>query len=629
MTNSITVTNLLPLDSTRASSPQELPASQDVGDTSPEQQLEGEFGTLLAQMVLGAAVQAPLAVINGIGVLPEGTDAVQDSPENQTASVSDKSHPMPFAVPVPSLLQAQAKSAQGNEYTETIESVTNVFPLPSTEVAAGARGEQSDDVKTTNATSLPVNNVREHEGSNKEKIAFISSTEIVAEGQEQQSHEAKVVDGTRLPTSNARENGEVTKGKTTVVPQAEIMAKGQKEQSDDARVTDATRLPVNNARENGEVTKGKITAAPQTAIAAEGQKKQSDDAKITDATRLPVNNVRKDEAVNKGKTTSQGLSPILPGDHETKAQDFPEKKPDSVIKNLPLSSKENSVSQQNSVAGEAQFFQNHSQKISAGRTDESKVAEPVVDPNQETAVTPEIKKDFLKPAPAIVQTQIQSTSKVSKENQYGSETDAQGKESQNKSASGVQAAESSQSRDTVVKPVVTSQGGRGSYQQFAHMSSEHLMVKSPEQVSTEQPSPLTPELSKSIIDQITKELTFRMKDNVSEIRVLLKPESLGEVVVNMKMEESKITAQINVDQSTVKAAVELQLPQLRQALAERGIEIHRIDVLAADQSLARESRDQQSGKSKKRSSGGVTGIEEQDLNYSPRSLGYNTIELLI
>lgn len=624
MTNPIAVTNLLPLDSARASSQQELLASQDVGDASSEQQLEGEFGALLAQMVLGAAVQAPLTVTGGIGVLPETNDAALDASENPIGPVSNKSLPMPFAVQVPSLLQA--KNTPGNESTETAATVAKASPLSSTVAVAEEQGEQSGKEKVTDGRSAPATNVRENTEFIQGKTAVVSSTEIVAGEQGERFGDATITHTANVPTNNVRKSAESTEGK--IVPAPEPPAGKQVERTDDATITNAARLPATNAHESAGATKGKIASAPAPAIAAGKQGEQPNAVKITDATNLPVNNLRNDGEVNKGKTIHQVFSPILQIDHEAAVQHVPEKEPIGVIKNLPLDSKEKITLQQNSVAVAAQFTQSRSQKVGAGRTIESKVTEPVVVPNPDTAIILEGKKDFLKPAQAIVQPQIQSDSKTIKENHNESETETQAKDGQNTSISAAKAAESSQSHDAVVKPVTTSQSGRGSHQPFTQMPSEHLTAKVAEQVSTEQLSPLTPELSKSVIDQITKELTFRMKDNVSEIRVLLKPESLGEVVVSMQMEESKITAQINVDQSNVKAAVEAQLPQLRQTLAERGIDIHRIEVFVADQSLARESRDQQSGKSKKRG-GNIIGSEEHDLNYSPRSLGYNTIELLI
>lgn len=504
MTNPISVIASTPLDPTRASSQQEPLGSQDAGGKSSDQQLEGEFGALLAQMVLGAAVQAPIAVTGGIGVQPEVKEPAGNSSEIQTKSLSDKSPAMPFMLTAPSPLQQKATGTATGEQIENPAAATKIISL--------------------------------------------------------------------LPTEKA-------------------------------------------SREQSE---------------------QTDEAKVVDVANLPTNNLRKSAGLDKGKIAIQEFKPILQVDIEMKAQNLSEKVADSVIKNLPVSSKEKVALQQNSIVMEPQSPQTLSRKLNVERTNEVKVSEvkivaPVVVPNPDSSVVPDVKKDFLKPAQVIAQTQIQSNTETIKENHSEGEDggNTQNKESQSKSTSSAKAVEPSVAREIAVKPTNASQGSRGTYQQFAQMSSEYVTAKNAERIVAEQLAPLTPELSKSIIDQIAKEMTFRMKDSMSEIRVSLKPESLGEVVVNMQMEESKITAQINVDQSNVKAAVESQLPQLKQTLAERGIEIHRIDVLVADQSLARESRDQQSGKSKKRNDEFLTGIEEHDINYSPRSLGYNTIELLI
>ncbi len=498
MTNPISVIASTSLDPARASSRQEPLGSQDVEAKSSEQRPEGQFGSLLAQMVLGAAIQAPIAVTGGIGVQVEVKEAAGSVSEIQSRSTSEESPALPFKLNVPASVQVQTMNTEVSGQTEAPATVPSSLPI----AKATAKAEQADEAKVVDVKNLPMNNLREITGS------------------------------------------------------------------------------------------------------------------------------------DKGKITIQGFTPILQVDNGVKIQNLPQKEPDNAIKSLPIDLKDKVAPQQKITVMEPQSPENFSRKVSVERISEmkapeAKVVEPVVVPNPNSSATADVKTDFLKSVQPTIQAQVQSNPKTIKENRSESEGDTQSKESQNKSTSAAKAVESSVAREIAVKPVNNSQGGRGTYQQFAQMSSEHLVTKNAERVVAEQLLPLTPELSKSIIDQIAKEMTFRMKDNVSEIRVSLKPESLGEVTVNMQMEESKLTAQINVDQSNVKAAVESQLPHLRQTLAERGIEIHRIDVLVADQSLARESRDQQSGKSKKRNGELLTGIEEQDINYSPRSLGYNTIELLI
>ncbi len=142
------------------------------------------------------------------------------------------------------------------------------------------------------------------------------------------------------------------------------------------------------------------------------------------------------------------------------------------------------------------------------------------------------------------------------------------------------------------------------------------------------PIPLPHEISRSVLDQIVKGLTFTVTDTVQEMRVTLKPESLGEVVLKMKMEDGGLQAQIDVAQPAVKAAVESQITDLRQALVDRGINVQRIDVVASGQSAnvadGRTNRDTRFRQKGSKRSDPVDRVEEIQQT---RSLGYNTLEV--
>ena len=146
----------------------------------------------------------------------------------------------------------------------------------------------------------------------------------------------------------------------------------------------------------------------------------------------------------------------------------------------------------------------------------------------------------------------------------------------------------------------------------------------------ELPFPLPRELSRAVIDQVIKGLTVTMTETTQEMRVTLKPESLGEVVLKMKMEDGRLQAQIDVAQPAVKAAVESQLTDLRQALQDRGIDVQRIDVVASGQSTNVADGQTQRGNNYKQKGGkrhdSFEGIDEIP---QARSLGYNTLEVIM
>ena len=128
--------------------------------------------------------------------------------------------------------------------------------------------------------------------------------------------------------------------------------------------------------------------------------------------------------------------------------------------------------------------------------------------------------------------------------------------------------------------------------------------------------------------QIAEELQVRSQEHLSEIKVMLKPESLGEVLLKVKMEDGKMTAQIDVNQANVKVALESNLPQLREMLVSRGIDIDRIDIIANGQTWPRESHREQTERSKQhgRKKLNDNTIDRYEGN---RSMGYNTIEYVM
>ncbi len=146
----------------------------------------------------------------------------------------------------------------------------------------------------------------------------------------------------------------------------------------------------------------------------------------------------------------------------------------------------------------------------------------------------------------------------------------------------------------------------------------------------ELPMPLPRELSRAVVDQVIKGLTVTMTDTTQELRVTLKPESLGEIVLKMKMEDGRLQAQIDVAQPAVKAAVESQLTDLRQALQDRGIDVQRIDVVASGQSAnVADGQTPRGGKYKQKGGKRQEPLEGIDEIQQARSLGYNTLEVIM
>jgi flagellar hook-length control protein FliK len=142
-------------------------------------------------------------------------------------------------------------------------------------------------------------------------------------------------------------------------------------------------------------------------------------------------------------------------------------------------------------------------------------------------------------------------------------------------------------------------------------------------------SQLPPDTARSVMNQVVKGFALQMNGGHSELRVKLEPESLGEVVLHVRMDEGKMQAQIDVTQAGVKAALESNLPQLRLSLSERGIDVQRLDVsFTGDHPANASGRGHGDGTSRQglRRNAEVEAIEQYATG---RLMGYNTMELVM
>lgn len=134
---------------------------------------------------------------------------------------------------------------------------------------------------------------------------------------------------------------------------------------------------------------------------------------------------------------------------------------------------------------------------------------------------------------------------------------------------------------------------------------------------------------KAIVEQIVHALSVQIKENKAEVRVMLQPESLGEILVKVKMEKGTMHAEIDVTNPTTKAILEVNLPQLRDVLTTRGIEMQRIEIVSSYQAgtgTSEQRKDLKESKSKHSALGEEeTPTDEEQL----RNLGYNTMEITL
>ena len=134
----------------------------------------------------------------------------------------------------------------------------------------------------------------------------------------------------------------------------------------------------------------------------------------------------------------------------------------------------------------------------------------------------------------------------------------------------------------------------------------------------------------SVLDQISSSMVVQLRDKNSEMRVFLQPESLGEVLVKVKQNGGKLEAEIEASNPTTRTMLEGSIPQLREYLVSRGVDLQRIEVAAEHQASMNTASS--AHQEMKHNRGKQTPRPEEDAAESEgtlRNLGYNTMEHIV
>jgi len=84
--------------------------------------------------------------------------------------------------------------------------------------------------------------------------------------------------------------------------------------------------------------------------------------------------------------------------------------------------------------------------------------------------------------------------------------------------------------------------------------------------------------SNQVMEQIVRGIELNLKGEYGEIRLQLKPDSLGEVEVRIASNNGIVSAEFIAESQRVKALIEAGLPQLKQQLIEQGLNVQELSV---------------------------------------------------
>ena len=85
-------------------------------------------------------------------------------------------------------------------------------------------------------------------------------------------------------------------------------------------------------------------------------------------------------------------------------------------------------------------------------------------------------------------------------------------------------------------------------------------------------------LEESVITQLTDKVSAAVKTGVTEIRLLLRPESLGEMRVKLTLDGDVVMAKIYVENQQVKHIIETNMQSLKDSLAQHNLQTGSFDV---------------------------------------------------
>ena len=90
-----------------------------------------------------------------------------------------------------------------------------------------------------------------------------------------------------------------------------------------------------------------------------------------------------------------------------------------------------------------------------------------------------------------------------------------------------------------------------------------------------------------LIEQFAENVKVTVAENASSMEMQLNPENLGKVYLQISSEQGSVRAQIAASNEAVKAALEIQVAELRETLEQAGIKVDSIEVTVASHEFER------------------------------------------
>ena len=88
----------------------------------------------------------------------------------------------------------------------------------------------------------------------------------------------------------------------------------------------------------------------------------------------------------------------------------------------------------------------------------------------------------------------------------------------------------------------------------------------------------------TVMEQVTPKLQFAMRSGLTEMRIQLRPESLGDMRMRIRVEGDVVLAKIEVENQQVKEILERNLPMLKDALSQQSLSAGSFEIRVSNNS---------------------------------------------
>jgi chemotaxis protein MotD len=115
-------------------------------------------------------------------------------------------------------------------------------------------------------------------------------------------------------------------------------------------------------------------------------------------------------------------------------------------------------------------------------------------------------------------------------------------------------------------------------------------------------SSLSPEMGElaDVVPQIVRSIHLQSAGEVGHARVQLRPEHLGDVLVELRVEQGEVIASLEASRPEVREWIESRAEELKQALGAQGLELLHFSVRDGEESRREEPRERQQPRKQKR-----------------------------